>query len=205
LRGDITKMYIQKLNKFRLILGSASARRQYLMSELGLKFQVLARQVDESYPPHLVKEEIPLYLCEHKSKAYEDVLTDDNTVLITADTIVWINNKVVGKPRNQEEAIAILSQLSGRKHEVLTAVCLRSMSMLHTFHVCSDVYFHQLREAEIEFYIKHYKPYDKAGAYGIQEWIGYIAIEKINGSFYNVMGLPIHRLYNELLSFCRVI
>jgi len=198
-------MYIQKLNQFRLILGSKSPRRQYLMRELGLKFHVLTRQVDESYPPHLVREEIPMYLCEHKSKAYEDVLTDDNTVLITADTIVWINNTNVGKPKNNEEAIAILGILSGQKHEVITGVCLRSKSRLHSFHVCSDVYFHHLRDAEIKYYVKHYKPYDKAGAYGIQEWIGYVAIEKINGSFYNVMGLPIHRLYNELLGFCKVI
>lgn len=198
-------MYIQKLNQFRLILGSKSPRRQYLMRELGLKFHVLTRQVDESYPPHLVREEIPMYLCEHKSKAYEDVLTDDNTVLITADTIVWINNTNVGKPGNKEEAVAILSILSGQKHEVITGVCLRNKSRLHSFHVCSDVYFHHLRDAEIQYYVKHYKPYDKAGAYGIQEWIGYVAIEKINGSFYNVMGLPIHRLYNELLGFCKVI
>lgn len=197
-------MYIQKLNHFRLILGSKSPRRQYLMRELGLKFHVLTRQVDESYPPHLIREEIPLYLCEHKSRAYEDVLTDDHTVLITADTIVWINNSNVGKPKSEEDAISILKQLSGHKHEVLTGVCLRSKTKSHSFHVCSDVYFHSLREAEIEYYVKHYKPFDKAGAYGIQEWIGYIAIEKINGSFYNVMGLPIHRLYNELLSFCEI-
>ena len=198
-------MYIQQLNRFRFILGSKSPRRQHLLRELGLKFHVLTRNIEEDYPPDLIREQIPLYLCERKSQAFDDVLTDDHTVLITADTIVWINNMNIGKPGNEQEAADILRLLSGKKHEVLTGVCLRSKSKSHAFHVCSEVFFNPLREAEIDYYIKHYKPYDKAGAYGIQEWIGYIGIERINGSFYNVMGLPVQRLYNELLSFCGVV
>ncbi len=198
-------MYIQQLNHFRFILGSKSPRRQHLLRELGLKFHVLTRNIEEYYPPALIREQIPLFLCEHKSKAFDDVLTDDQTVLITADTIVWINNMNIGKPANEQEAAEILRLLSGKRHEVLTGVCLRSKSKAHSFYVCSEVFFNPLRDAEIEYYIKHYKPYDKAGAYGIQEWIGYIGIERINGSFYNVMGLPVQRLYNELLSFCGVV
>jgi septum formation protein len=198
-------MYIQQLNRFRFILGSKSPRRQHLLRELGLKFHVLTRNIEEDYPPDLIREQIPLYLCERKSQAFDDVLTDDHTVLITADTIVWINNMNIGKPGSEQEAADTLRLLSGKKHEVLTGVCLRSKSKPHAFHVCSEVFFNPLRESEIDYYIKHYKPYDKAGAYGIQEWIGYIGIERINGSFYNVMGLPVQRLYNELLSFCGVV
>lgn len=198
-------MYIQQLNCFRFILGSKSPRRQYLLKELGLNFHVLTRNIDEKYPPELRREEIPLFLCERKAKAFGDVLKDDNTILITADTIVWLKGMNLGKPRNKTEAEATLRQVSGNKHEVLTGVCLRSQSKTHSFHVCSEVYFNPLRDAEIDYYIKHFKPFDKAGAYGIQEWIGYIGIEKINGSFYNVMGLPVQRLYNELLSFCGIV
>ncbi|HHN48409.1 MAG TPA: septum formation protein Maf [Bacteroidales bacterium] len=198
-------MYIQQLNRFRFILGSKSPRRQHLLRKLGLKFHVLTRQIEEDYPMDLIREQIPLYLCERKSKAFNDVLTDDQTVLITADTIVWINNMNIGKPGNEQEAAEILSLLSGERHEVLTGVCLRSKSKAYSFYVCSEVFFNPLRDAEIDYYIKHYKPYDKAGAYGIQEWIGYIGIDRINGSFYNVMGLPVQRLYNELLSFCGVL
>lgn len=198
-------MYIQQLNDFRFILGSKSPRRQHLLRELGLKFHVLTREIDESYPKGLQREEIALYLCEHKSKAFNDILTDNKSVLITADTIVWLDGMNIGKPGDRQEAISILNKLSGRKHEVVTGVCLRSQSRIHSFHVCSEVYFQELRPVEIEYYVNHYKPFDKAGAYGIQEWIGYIGIEKINGSFYNVMGLPVQRVYNELISFCGIV
>jgi septum formation protein len=198
-------MYVHQLNKFRFILGSKSPRRQHLLRELGLKFHVLTRNIDESYPDNLKREEIALYLCEHKSMAFDDVLTDDHTIVITADTIVWVDNMNIGKPVDTKDAERILTRLSGKKHEVVTGVCLRSKNKSHSFHVCSEVYFHHLRPEEVDFYVKHFKPYDKAGAYGIQEWIGYIGIEKINGSFYNVMGLPVQRLYNELLSFCGLV
>jgi septum formation protein len=198
-------MYIQQLNRFRFILGSKSPRRQHLLRELGLKFHILNRHIDESCPVQLQREEIALYLCEHKSKAFDDILTDDKTIVITADTIVWIDNMNVGKPKDRDDAKRILQQLSGKKHEVLTGVCLRSRKKTHSFHVCSEVYFTHLRPEEIDYYIMHFRPYDKAGAYGIQEWIGYIGIEKINGSFYNVMGLPVQRLYSELLSFCEIV
>lgn len=198
-------MYIQQLNQFRFILGSKSPRRQHLLRSLGLQFRVLTRQIPEDYPAGLQREEIPLFLCKFKSEAFDDVLTNDKTILITADTIVWVDNTNIGKPRSIDDAKNILLQLSGKKHEVLTGVCLRSKSKTHTFHVCSEVYFNPLREAEIDYYIRYYKPFDKAGAYGIQEWIGYVGIEKINGSFYNVMGLPVQRVYNELLTFCGII
>ncbi len=198
-------MYIQKLNRFRFILGSKSPRRQFLLRELGLKVRVLTRKIEEDYPPELQREEIPVYLCEHKSQAFDDVLSDDRTILITADTIVWIDGKNIGKPQNAQEAKQILRLLSGKKHEVITGVCFRSKHKSHTFHVCSEVSFNPLRDAEMDYYVKHFKPFDKAGAYGIQEWIGYVGIEKINGSFYNVMGLPVQRVYNELLKFCEIV
>jgi septum formation protein len=194
-------MYINKLNNYRLILGSKSPRRQFLMRELGLKFRVLTREISEDYPPELRREEIPLFLCEHKAQAFDDVVINEQTILITADTIVWLENQNIGKPANHQQAVEFLKMLSGKKHEVLTGVCLKSKFKTHAFHVCSEVYFNHLRLEEIEYYVKHFKPFDKAGAYGIQEWIGYVAIERINGSFYNVMGLPIQRLYNELLNF----
>ncbi|MDP2423781.1 MAG: Maf family nucleotide pyrophosphatase [Bacteroidales bacterium] len=198
-------MLINQLNKFHFILGSKSPRRQYLLRELGLKFGVLTRNVDETYPLTLQREEIPLFLCKHKAEAYSDLLSDERTIIITADTIVWIDGMNLGKPANEEEAAAMLHRLSGRKHEVLSGVCLRSWQKQVSFHACSEVFFKQLRNDDINYYVSRYRPFDKAGAYGIQEWIGYIGIEKIKGSFYNVMGLPTQKLYDELLRFCGLI
>ncbi|MES2286349.1 MAG: Maf-like protein [Bacteroidota bacterium] len=191
---------MKDLKKHNLILASKSPRRQYLMKELGLDFEVHTKDVDESFPENLKAQEIPLYLCQKKADAFDEELTD-NTVVITADTIVWIDNQVLNKPENFDDAVRMLKLLSGKKHEVYTGVCLRSKHKTKTFYALTNVYFKELSQEEIEYYINNFNPYDKAGAYGAQEWIGYIAVEKIEGSYFNVMGLPVRELYEELLKF----
>ncbi|MDO9187914.1 MAG: Maf family nucleotide pyrophosphatase [Bacteroidia bacterium] len=191
---------MKDLKKHNLILASKSPRRQYLMKELGLDFEVHTKEVDESFPENLKAQEIPLYLCQKKADAFDEELTD-NTIVITADTIVWINNQVLNKPENFDDAVRMLKLLSGKKHEVYTGVCLRSKLKTKTFYALTSVYFKELSQEEIEYYINNFNPYDKAGAYGAQEWIGYIAVEKIEGSYFNVMGLPVRELYEELLKF----
>ncbi len=187
------------INK-KIILASASPRRQKLLREMGLDFEVQVRETDESYPDDLKAEQIALYLCRKKADAFGiDEL--HKTVLITADTIVWLNNEALDKPANNVEAEIILNKLSGNKHEVITAVCIKSDNKLRTFYSSTDVCFNDLSSAEIKYYIETYKPFDKAGAYGIQEWIGYIGINRIEGSYFNVMGLPTQKLYKELMEF----
>jgi septum formation protein len=193
-------MYPEKLNQFRFILASKSPRRQFLLQELGIPFELVTKEVDESFPDHLVKDEIPLFLARKKADAFEREL-DDKTIVITADTIVWINNHVLNKPGDAEEARVMLRELSGNRHEVYTAVCLKSAKKEIAFSVRTIVYFRELTEGEIEYYISTYKPFDKAGAYGAQEFIGYIGVEKIEGSYFNVMGLPVKELYEELVKF----
>jgi septum formation protein len=186
---------------FEIILGSASPRRKQLLEGLGLRFSVQAIDANESeWPAHLKAHEVPLFLAELKSKAYPGELKG-NQVLITSDTIVWCDKQVLNKPLDFEEGKKMLRQLSGKMHEVYTAVCLRSANKQTLFYDCTAVYFKTLSDTEIEYYLNHYKPYDKAGAYGAQDWIGYVGIEKIEGSFYNVMGLPVRQLYEELLKF----
>ncbi len=191
---------MKDLKKHNLILASKSPRRQYLMKELGLEFEVHTKEVDESFPENLKAQEIPLYLSQKKADAFDEELTD-NTIVITADTIVWIDNQVLNKPENFDDAVRMLKLLSGKKHEVYTGVCLRSKNKTKTFYALTNVYFKELSQEEIEYYINNFNPYDKAGAYGAQEWIGYIAVEKIEGSYFNVMGLPVRELYEELLKF----
>lgn len=191
---------MKELTKYHFILASKSPRRQYLLKELGLDFQIANKEVDESFPEHLQAEQIPLYLCEKKAAAFDKEIPDD-TIVITSDTIVWVENKVLNKPENYTDAVRMLTLLSGKMHKVYTAVCLKSNYKTTTFYACTKVYFKNLALEEINFYIKNYNPYDKAGAYGAQEWIGYIAIEKIEGSYYNVMGLPLKELYEQLLLF----
>jgi septum formation protein len=192
---------LQKINQHRIILGSRSPRRQNLLKELGIQFEVIiGDDLHENYPPDLIKEEIPVFLAKQKSNQYLKYL-DSNTILITADTIVWIDNEILGKPADHEDAVKILNRLSGRAHQVLTGVCIKSGYKERVFCVSSDVYFRKLDQEEIQYYISSYKPFDKAGAYGIQEWIGYIGIDKIEGSYFNVMGLPTQRLYMELIRF----
>ena len=191
----------QQLAGRRLILASQSPRRQYLLKELGFSFEVMEPNVREVYPSGLSPSEIAVYLAELKASAVEDTGLDENSILITADTIVSLGDEILGKPANYSVAVEMLQKLSGRKHDVITAVCILSTKKKRVFHVLSSVYFKELSNREIEYYINHFKPYDKAGGYGIQEWIGYIGINKIEGSFFNVMGLPVKELYEELLEF----
>jgi septum formation protein len=171
------------------------------MAGLGIPFEVRVMPgVDESYPPSLENEDIPLYVAAKKMEAYFPSLKD-NELLITADTIVSIDNTILGKPAGRDEAVGMLRLLSGRTHQVITGVCLASRLKARSFSVSSNVRFATVKEEDIEYYVDNYHPYDKAGAYGIQEWIGYVAVEGIEGSFYNVMGLPIQRVYKELSAF----
>jgi len=190
-----------KLKGKKIILASGSPRRQFLLKELGIEFDVEVRETEENHPPHLDARETVLYLSLLKSLAFDSSELNDNTLLITADTVVSVDEKLIGKPGSRDQAIKALQAISGKKHVVTTGVCLRSLAKTHQFFTETDVYFKKLSQEEIEYYVDHYHPYDKAGAYGIQEWIGYIGIEKINGSFYNVMGLPVKALYEELYSF----
>lgn len=193
-------MFIPNIDDYKIILASKSPRRHYLLKEIGLEFEFKIKQfVDESYPDHLVKEEIPVHIAQKKARQFGNL--EEKEILITADTIVWLKDKVLQKPIDHDDAIGILKELSGNCHQVYTGVCLKSREREIVFSACTDVYFKKLTYPEIEYYISHYKPFDKAGAYGIQEWIGYIGIEKINGSFFNVMGLPIQKLYTELDDF----
>ena len=194
-------MLQDKLKGIRLILASKSPRRQQLMRELGLEFDIRANGDDEElYPDGLSMTEIPVYLAQHKAIPLAASLRD-NEILITSDTIVWCNWQVIGKPKDKEDAFSILSLLSGNMHTVVTGVCLTSTKASSTFFATTNVYFRKLADEEILYYIDRYKPFDKAGAYGIQEWIGYIGVERIEGSYYNVMGLPVQTLYLELQKF----
>ena len=186
---------------YKIILASKSPRRHFLLKELGIDFEIITKDIEETYPTHLKKEEIVEYLCELKANAFTNEIEDDHTLIITADTIVWLKEKAINKPQNYEDAISMLKQISGNMHEVVSGVCLKTNHKTVIFHVVSKVYFKTLTEEEIIYYVTNFKPYDKAGAYGIQEWIGYIGIEKIEGSFYNVMGLPTARLFEELKRF----
>jgi septum formation protein len=188
------------LNKYQIILASQSPRRQQLLKELGLNFTIEVREVDEVYPGHLQCEEIPVYLAQLKAKAFENSI-NGNQLVITADTIVWLNNQVLGKPADFADAFKMLQSLSGNTHTVYTGICLKSNKKEVTFWAKTDVHFKVLSDEEITYYLKTHKPYDKAGAYGIQEWIGYIGIEHIEGSYFNVMGLPVQKLYEQLKRF----
>jgi len=194
---------LHQINQHRIILGSRSPRRQQLLEGLGIRFEVITNDDQyEGYPPDMDKREIPVFLAKQKCNHYLKYL-DSDTILITADTIVCIDNEVLGKPADHADAANMLSRLSGRAHQVLTGVCIKSMVKESVFCVSSDVYFRKLSPNEIAHYVSNYKPFDKAGAYGIQEWIGYVGIEKIEGSYYNVMGLPTQRLFVELIRFIK--
>lgn len=188
------------LPKYDYILASKSPRRQELIHALGIDFRVEIRDVEENFPSELYREEIPVFLAELKAKPFLGTLTE-NDLLITADTIVWLDGEVFGKPTNRKDAYNILRKLSGKEHQVISGVCLTGLHKQKSFFSVSNVSFRQLSDEEISYYIDEFKPYDKAGAYGIQEWIGYIGITHIEGSFYNVMGLPVQQLYSEILRF----
>ena len=192
---------LDHLKNRHIILASQSPRRRSLLKHLGLEFTALSAEVDETIPADLTPDEIARYLAEKKVSHFKDLLQDAHNIVITADTLVVADKHIIGKPSGKEEARQMLRLLSGRKHQVVTGVTIRSNSKSVTFTDWSDVYFKALSEAEIEFYLEHFKPYDKAGAYGVQEWIGYIGITRIDGSYFNVMGLPVHKLYEELSTF----
>lgn len=195
-------MIIDDLNKYRIILASRSPRRQQLLQELGIKFEVVVRDYDESYPEELKGKEIAEFLSGEKARHYLAEI-NDNEIIITADTIVWCNDKVLGKPADAEEAKNMIRELSGNVHDVITGVTLLSNKKEKTFTDLTRVTFEEMSREEISYYVENFKPFDKAGAYGIQEWIGITACSRIEGSYFNVVGLPVQKLYKELKEFIR--
>ena len=193
-------MLAQAIQPYHVVLVSQSPRRRELLKGLEINFEATSVDADETYPAHLKGAEVPCYITQVKANAYKPLL-QSNTLAITADTVVSIDGNILGKPNNKQEAMQMLRTLSGKKHQVITAVCVFTKQKEHFFYAESEVYFKPLSDQEIAHYIDTYQPFDKAGSYGVQEWIGYIGIEKIVGSYYNVMGLPIQRLYQELINF----
>lgn len=189
-------MLREKLKNYNIILASGSPRRQDFFKELNLDYSIQVKEVVETYNSELNHSEITDYLSQLKASAFLNL--NENDVLITSDTIVWLNGKALGKPKDYEDAKKMLQDLSGEMHEVITSVCFTSKEFQKTVHDVTKVWFKPLSEEEIDFYIKNYKPFDKAGSYGIQEWIGYIGIEKIEGCYFNVMGLPTRLVYKTL-------
>lgn len=187
---------------YKLILASNSPRRRELLSGLNVEFEVKVLQgIDESYPDDTPVEQVPVFIAKTKAVPYRERMADDELV-ITADTVVVLENKVLGKPSSHEDACGMLKALSGKTHQVITGVCLTTTSEQRTLSVVSDVTFKEFTDDEIEYYVDNYRPYDKAGAYGIQEWIGYIGVTSLKGSYFNVMGLPVQRIYQELVDMC---
>ena len=191
-------MLKKKLKSFNIILASGSPRRQQFFKDLDIDFSIQLKEVEEIYPEELKGTEITDFLAELKSKAFTNLA--DKDVLITSDTIVWLEGKALGKPKDAKDAFAMLSALSSKKHDVITSICIRNKSFKKVIHDITTVTFKELSAEEINYYINNYKPFDKAGAYGIQEWIGFIGIDKIEGSYFNVVGLPVHKLYKELMA-----
>lgn len=189
----------EKLKNYNIILASGSPRRQQFFKDLGLDFEIRLKEVDEVYPKRLYKYEISDYLAQLKALPHKETLKN-NDILITSDTIVWHNEEALGKPKNKEEAIAMLKSQSGKMHEVISSVCFTTTKLEKTINHITKVYFKELTDEEIEYYVTNFKPYDKAGAYGIQEWIGQIGIKKIEGSYFNVVGLPVYEVYRTLES-----
>lgn len=184
----------------KLILGSKSPRRSELIGALGFEFTIRTKETDESYPSNLAAKDVALYVAKKKADALRSTL-NDNEVLLCADTVVILNDKVLGKPKDMLEAKATIKELSGKIHSVITGIVLQTTSKESTFSCETKVVFGELSEEEINRYIRHFKPFDKAGSYGIQEWIGHAFIERIEGSYNNVVGLPTHEVYKELQKF----
>ncbi|WP_339635164.1 Maf-like protein [Bizionia echini] len=193
-------MLNEKLKNFRLILASGSPRRQQFFKELGLDFEIILKPVKEEFPDRLTHFEISDYLAQLKSLPFQDSLKPKD-ILITSDTIVWHNQKALGKPKNEEDAFNMIKSMSQTTHEVITSVCFTTINRQKTVSAVTKVTFKALTDSEINYYIKTCKPFDKAGAYGIQEWIGQIGISKIEGSYFNVVGLPTHLVYQTLQQF----
>ena len=192
---------LSNLKKYQIILASKSPRRQELLRGMGVDFEILTKETPENYPADLPLDEVPKYLSLQKSLAFADNELPADYLLITSDTVVICEGEILGKPKDREDASRMLQLLSGKTHHVVTGVTVRSAEKTVSFAVRSNVTFAQLDAEEIDYYIEHCKPYDKAGAYGIQEWIGYVGISGLEGSFYNVMGLPTRKLYQCLKTF----
>ena len=192
---------LSNLKKYHIILASKSPRRQELLRGMGVEFSIMTKETPEEYPADLPLEEVPKYLSLQKSLAFADEELPADYLLITSDTVVICEGEILGKPKDREDAARMLELLSGKTHHVVTGVTVRSAKKIESFAVRSNVTFAELDAEEIDYYIEHCKPYDKAGAYGIQEWIGYVGISGLEGSFYNVMGLPTRRLYQTLKGF----
>ncbi len=190
-------MFYSNLADINIILASGSPRRQQFFLDLNLKFEIRLKEIEEIYPDHLTAAEIPNFLAELKASAFKDELKY-NDLLITSDTIVWLNNKALGKPADYDHAFAMLRAMSGDVHDVITSVCFMTNSDSTIVSETTKVYFNELTDKEIDYYITNFEPYDKAGAYGIQDWIGLIAVQKIEGSYANVMGMPVDKVYNYL-------
>lgn len=190
---------MDNLKKYKVILASNSPRRKELLAGLGVDYEVRTlSDVDESYPETLQGADIPLYIAKEKADAYVAMM-QPGELMITADTIVWLDGKVLGKPWDREDALQMLRTMSGRTHEVFTGVCITTTDWQRSFTAQTEVRFATLSEEEIAYYVDNFQPMDKAGAYGVQEWIGFIGVENISGSYYNIMGLPVQKLYRELL------
>jgi septum formation protein len=191
------EMLKKKLKPYNVILASGSPRRQQYFRDLEIDFSIQIKEIEERYPEELKGAEITDFLADLKSKAFTSL--QENDLLITADTIVWLENKALGKPKDAKEAFRMLSALSGKKHKVITSISIKSLSFQKIINDSTTVTFKELTDEEIHYYINKYKPFDKAGGYGIQEWIGFIGIKNIEGSYFNVVGLPVHKLYQELM------
>lgn len=193
-------MLKEKLNKINIILASGSPRRQQFFKEMDLHYSIRLKEIEEIYPEHLKAEEITNFLAKLKANAFENELKE-NDVLITSDTIVWLNGIALGKPKDYDDAFQMLQQLANQTHEVITSVCLKSIDKTEVFHCVTKVTFANLTDEAIRYYLDNYKPFDKAGSYGIQDWIGLIGISKIEGSYTNVVGLPTEMLFQKLLTY----
>lgn len=192
---------LEHLKDRHIILASQSPRRRFLLKQLGIEFSEISADVDETLPEGMTPDQAAMFLSEKKADHFNELTIDPKNILITADTLVLVNGAILGKPLDREDAKKMLSALSGNMHQVVTGICIRSKEKSRVFTTWTDVYFKDLSEQEIDYYLEHFKPYDKAGAYGIQEWIGYIGITRIEGSYFNVMGLPVQRLYEELSKY----
>ena len=194
-------MLRNKLSKFNIILASGSPRRQRFLKELDIPFTIDIKEVEEVYPKHLKAEEITDYLADLKSKPFTSLKSND--LLITSDTIVWFNETALGKPKNKKDAFLMLKKMSGKQHYVYTSISIKSCFFQKIFNDVTIVEFEKFTDEEINYYLEKFNPYDKAGSYGIQDWIGLIGVKKITGSYFNVMGLPVHKLYKKLLKIAQ--
>jgi len=196
-------MLKEKLNKINIILASGSPRRQQFFKEMDLHYSIRLKEIEEIYPEHLQAEEITNFLAKLKASAFENEL-EENDVLVTSDTIVWLNGKALGKPKDYNDAFQMLQQLANQTHEVITSVCLKSIDKIEVFHCVTKVTFSNLSDEAIRYYLEHYKPFDKAGSYGSQDWIGLVGISKIEGSYTNVVGLPTEMLFQKLMNYAEI-